>query len=119
MTSFLSVLIGILAGIFGGFFGIGGAVVIIPFLVYIFKYSQHYAQGTTLVALLLPIGILAAMKYYQSGNANIKVGLLIGLGFFIGGLIGANLAHLLPGVILKRVFGVFLLSVSLYMLLGK
>lgn len=119
MTSFLSVLIGIIAGIFGGFFGIGGAVVIVPMLIYIFKYSQHYAQGTAIVALLLPIGILAAVRYYQSGNANIKVGLLIGLGFFLGGFIGACLAHLLPQLILKRLFGVLMLGVSIYMLLGK
>ena len=119
MISFLSVLIGIVAGISGGFFGIGGAIVIIPLLVFIFKYPQHYAQGTALVALLLPIGILAVIKYYQAGNANIKVGLLIGFGFFIGGFIGAYFAHMLPQVLLRRLFGVLLLGLSFYMLIGR
>ena len=119
MTTFLSVLIGMVAGISSGFFGVGGAVIIVPLLVYIFKFPQHYAQGTALVALLLPIGILAVLRYYQAGNTNIKVGLLISLGFFLGGFIGAHFAHLLPQLALKRVFGIFLFGVSLYMLLGR
>ncbi|MFC1510012.1 TSUP family transporter, partial [Candidatus Omnitrophota bacterium] len=92
---------------------------LVPALVYLFKFSQHYAQGTALVALLLPIGILAVIKYHQAGNANIKIGLLISLGFFIGGFIGAHIAHLVPQLILKRLFGALLLSISIYMLMGK
>ncbi len=119
MAYFLSILIGIAAGILSGFLGIGGAVLIVPALVYLFKFPQHYAQGTALAALLLPIGLLAVIKYYQSGNANIKIGLLISLGFFVGGFAGAHLAHLLPAVALKRFFGGLLLILSVYMLMGK
>ena len=119
MASLLNVLIGIFAGIFSGFFGIGGAIILVPILVYLFKFPQHYAQGTALVALLLPVGILAVIKYYQAGNLNIKIGLLISLGFFIGGFLGAQLAHLVPQLALKRLFGILLLCVSIYMLLGK
>lgn len=119
MTSLLYVLIGISAGIFSGFFGVGGAIIIVPLLVYLFKFSQHYAQGTALAALLLPVGIFAVIKYYQSGNANIRIGLLIALGFFIGGYIGADFANLVPPLILKRLFGLLLLAVSILMLLGK
>ena len=119
MPSFLSVLIGLFAGVFSGFFGIGGAVILVPLLVYFFKFSQHYAQGTALLALLLPVGILAVIKYYQAGNVNIKMGLLIILGFFIGGFLGAHQAYLVPDVILRRLFGVLVLCVSAYMLLGR
>jgi uncharacterized membrane protein YfcA len=106
-------------GVFSGFFGIGGAVIVVPALVYIFKFPQHYAQGTALVALLLPVGLLAVIKYYQAGNVNIKIGLLISLGFFAGAFIGASIAQLLPQLLLKRLFGVLLLIVSVYMLMGK
>ena len=115
----LSVLIGIFAGVFSGFFGIGGAVILVPVLVYLFKFSQHYAQGTALAALLLPVGILAAIKYYQAGNINIKIALFISLGFFVGAFVGASLAHAVPNLVLKRLFGVLLLCLSMYMLLGK
>ena len=119
MDNILSILIGIVSGVSGGFFGIGGAIILVPALVYIFKFSQHYAQGTALAALLLPVGILAVIKYYKAGNVNIKIALFIGLGFFIGGLIGASLAQLVPNIMLKRLFGVLLLFVSIFMLIGK
>ena len=58
-------IIGIIAGIFSGFFGIGGGIVIIPALVYLIGFSQLKAQGTSLVALLPPVGILAFFEYYE------------------------------------------------------
>ncbi len=119
MNVLLSILLGVFAGILSGFFGIGGAVIVVPALVYLFKFPQHYAQGTALVALLLPVGILAVMKYYQTGGLNIKVGLLISLGFVGGGFIGACMANLLPQLMLKRLFGLLLLCISIYMLMGK
>ena len=119
MSYLLNILIGISAGVFSGFFGIGGAVVLVPALVYLFRFPQHYAQGTALAALLLPVGILAVIKYYQAGNVNIKTAIFISLGFFVGGFIGAHVAHMLPDLLLKRLFGVLLLCISMYMLLGK
>jgi len=119
MPSLLNVLIGVFAGVFSGFFGIGGAVVLVPMLVYLFKFQQHYAQGTALAALLLPVGILAVIKYYKAGNVNIKMALFISLGFLIGGFIGACFVHSVPNLLLKRLFGVLLLGVSMYMLLGR
>ena len=119
MTYILSVILGVLAGVFSGFFGIGGAVIIVPTLVYLFRFPQHFAQGTALVALLLPVGALAVYKYYQTGNVNIKIGLLISLGFFVGGFIGASIAQIEPNMVLKRLFGALLLCISIYMLVGK
>ena len=119
MDNILSILIGLIAGISSGFFGIGGAVILIPVLVYVFKFSQHLAQGTTLATLLLPIGILAVMKYYKSGNVNIQVALFIALGFVIGGFIGASFVQVVPGPVLKKTFAVMLLGISIYMFFGK
>jgi uncharacterized protein len=119
MDSVLSILIGITAGISSGFFGIGGAVILIPALIYIFKFSQHLAQGTALAALLLPVGILAVIKYYRSGNVNVKAALFIALGFIVGGFIGASFVQAVPSPMLKKIFAVMLLGISIYMFLGK
>ena len=119
MDNILSVLIGVVSGMSSGFFGIGGAIILIPALIYVFKFSQHLAQGTALAALLLPVGILAVIKYYKAGNVNIKVALFISLGFLIGGLIGATFVQAVPSPILKKVFAVMLLCISVYMLVGK
>ena len=119
MDNILSILIGLAAGMSSGFFGIGGAIILIPALVYIFKFSQHLAQGTALAALLLPEGILAVMRYYKAGNVNIKVALFIALGVFIGGFIGAALVQGVPSPALKKIFSVLLLFISIYMFFGK
>ena len=73
-------------------FGIGGGAILIPALVFIFGLTQHQAQGTTLAILVPPIGLLAALRYYQSGNVKLSIAAFVCIGFFIGGLIGANIA---------------------------
>jgi len=113
------IILGLAAGIFGGFFGIGGGLIIIPALVYFFKFNQHQAQGTSLAALLLPVGLWAFLKYYKTGNANLTAGLLIAVGFFVGGFLGANFAQPIPDAVLKKIFGVFLIIVAATMFVGK
>jgi len=82
------VFLGLVVGVVSGLMGVGGAVFLVPALVYLFGWQQHLAQGTTLGMLTLPIVILGAWQYYQAGNMNIKVALLLGLGVFIGGYVG-------------------------------
>jgi uncharacterized membrane protein YfcA len=112
-------LLGLVAGILSGLIGIGGGIIIIPALVLLFGFSQHQAQGTTLALMVPPIGILAALTYYKQGYVNLKVALLIALGFFLGGLIGAKLACSLSTAVLKKLFGVALLLVGLRMIFFK
>lgn len=111
-------ILGIVAGIFGGILGIGGGSIVVPYLVYISCLTQHQAQGISLVLSALPVGLLAAIKYYKEGNLNLNIGLLIALGFFIGGYLGAVVAHKIPDVLLKKFFGIYLLIVAIKMILG-
>ena len=113
------VLVGLFGGVVSGFFGIGGAVVIIPILVYLFGLNQHMAQGTTLALMVPPIGILAALKYYQAGYVNLHIALFVCLGFFVGAFFGAQIATALSSVIMKRLFGLLLLGIALKMILSK
>lgn len=117
MCQILYILLGLLAGIFSGIFGIGGGTILIPALVFLFGLTQHQAQGTTLAIMVPPIGLLAALTYWKAGNARVDIAGFICLGFFIGGLIGAQLIQGLPELALKKMFGVFLLFVSLKMIL--
>jgi len=113
------VVIGLIAGTLSGFLGIGGATILIPSLLLYFKMSQHMAQGTSIAALLLPVGLLAAFKYWQAGNVNIKFAVLIALGFLIGGYFGASFAQPLSDDLLRKLFGLYLLIISLQMLFFK
>lgn len=119
MNQFLYVLLGLGAGVCAGVFGIGGGVILIPALVYLFGLTQHQAQGTTLAILVPPIGLLAALRYYYSGNVKLGMAGFVCLGFFVGGLLGAHLVQDLPDPLLKRLFGLFLLAISVRMILGK
>lgn len=119
MREILYLLLGLSAGTLSGLFGIGGGIVLIPGLVFLAGLSQHEAQGTTLAILLLPIGLLAVMRYYKAGHVQLYIALFICIGFFIGGLFGANIAESIPTLTLKKAFGAFLLIVALYTIFSK
>jgi uncharacterized membrane protein YfcA len=112
-TLFLAfVAIGLLAGVLSGLFGIGGGVVIVPSLIFLAGLTPIKATGTSLGALLLPVGALGALEYYRKGNLDIRAALLIALGLFFGAWIGAKLAQQMTPVQLKRAFAVFLVIIA-------
>jgi uncharacterized membrane protein YfcA len=111
--------LGLVVGITSGFIGIGGGVIIIPLLVFLFGFTQQQAQGTTLALMVPPIGLLAAWIYYKQGYVNVAAAAYICIGFFVGGLIGARFATSLPNVMLQKIFGCVLLLISLKMIFGK
>jgi len=120
-TSTLLILtgIGILTGALSGMLGIGGAIIMIPALVYFLGFSQQMAQGTSLAVMLPPIGILAAYNYYKVGHVNIKYALILAAFFLVGSYFGSKLALNLPQATLKKAFGILLLLVAAKMLIGK
>ena len=117
MTSFLlQIAIGLAAGILSGLFGIGGGVVIVPALVLLMGYSQVSASGTSLVALLAPVGILGVWQYYAAGKIGvpeIKTGLFIALGLVFGVLGGAKIATSISDQTLRKAFAVFLAAIAI------
>jgi uncharacterized membrane protein YfcA len=116
--TWLYLLLGLFVGLVSGVVGTGGGVLIVPALVYLFHMSQHKAQGTSLGALLAPIGILALWEYHKAGNVDLPAALLIALGFAIGGYFGGLWAQHLSEPTLRRVLGALLLVVGIRMLLG-
>lgn len=119
MQEILYLVLGLIAGTLSGMFGIGGGTILIPGLVFLAGLTQHEAQGTTLAILLLPIGLLAVMKYYHSGHVHFHIAAFICLGFLIGGLLGAMMAESVPSLMLRKAFGVFLMIVSVYTIFAK
>lgn len=105
-------LIGLAAGILAGLFGIGGGVVIIPALVYYAGMPIRLATGTSLGALLLPVGLLGALVYWREGNLNVRASLLLAAGLFVGAYLGALLANDIRPALLTRLFAVFLVAIA-------
>jgi uncharacterized membrane protein YfcA len=110
--------IGLGAGVLSGVFGIGGGVVIVPALIYLAGFRQHVATGTSLAVLLPPVGIAAVYEYYRHGNVNFYAAIVIAIALAVGGWFGAALANRLSGPYLRLAFGVFVVCLGCYLMVG-
>jgi uncharacterized protein len=120
MTHLPLLLIGLIAGVFAGMFGIGGGLVIVPALLYIMKLRELEAIGTSLAALIPPVGLLGALAYHRAGYINIRYAALLAIGIFLGAYFGAKIMMPLPPAMIRRIYGIFLLAIAGRMLLmGK
>jgi uncharacterized membrane protein YfcA len=105
--------IGLGAGVIAGIFGIGGGIVIGPALILLAKFQPQTATGTSLGALLLPVGALGAWEYWRRGHLNLAAALWIALGLFIGAWFGARLAQTISGPQLQKGFAIFLVLIAI------
>jgi uncharacterized protein len=105
-------LVACLCGIASGMFGIGGGVLLVPLLALLYGFSQHRAQGTSLVALIPPTGVLALMAYAHEGFVSWKTGLLLIPGVFLGGILGGRLAEKLQPQRMRQVFAGILFALG-------
>lgn len=115
LNTVLSLVIGVVVGTFSGMIGLGGAVFLIPILVYGYGMDQKSAQGTSVATLLLPIGALAFWKYYSAGHVDIRLAVLLAVGFFVGGYFGGSLAQLASAFQLRRIFALCLAGIAVKM----
>jgi uncharacterized membrane protein YfcA len=113
------IVIGVITGIMAGMLGIGGAIIMIPALVFLLGINQQTAQGTSLAVMLPPVGIIAAYNYYKADYVNIKFAIILAVFFLVGSYFGSKLALNIPQAALKKIFGILLLLVAAKMLLSK
>ncbi len=113
------IVIGVISGLLSGIFGIGGAIIVIPALVFILGLSQHEAQGTSLAFMLPPVGILAAWNYWKDGNVNWKIALVLSITFVVGAYFGSQFSLNISDKMLRRVFGVLMIGMALKLIFSK
>jgi uncharacterized membrane protein YfcA len=109
-------LIGLFSGMLSGLVGVGGGIIVVPALVFFLGFTQQQAQGTSLGLLLLPVGILAVLNYYNKGHIDVKVVGIMAIGFVIGGWFGSKLAVSISELAVKRIFAVILFYSAFKML---
>ncbi len=110
------IVVGLIAGVLSGMFGIGGGLIIVPALVLIFGVDQRTAVGTSLFALLWPVGLLGVREYWLRGEMNIVHGTGVAFGLIFGVLAGAKITGSISPLTAKRCYAAFLLLVGAYML---
>jgi uncharacterized membrane protein YfcA len=111
-VTWIILLVGLVVGLVSGVVGIGGGVLFVPALIWLLGMNQYKAQGTSLAALLAPVGIFAFLEYYRKGNADLRVGLLLAAGFMVGGYFGAVGAQHIPELWLRRIFAITLVVIG-------
>lgn len=109
---FILILVGAIAGVMSGMFGIGGGAIIVPALMIFLDFSQVAANGTSLAALLLPVGIFACISYYRAGKLKIGPALAVAAGLAGGAWFGAAAAISLPADVLRQGYGIFLIYMA-------
>ena len=117
--SLLLIVLGVAAGVLSAMLGIGGGTLMVPALVLIVGVSQKTAQGTAL-AVMIPVALVGAIRYTANPQVDMRIArvAILATGAIAGAFIGAAIARRVPGLVLRRVFAVFLLVVSVRMMWG-
>ena len=113
------VALGLVVGMLSGVLGLGGGIVLVPALIFLFNFTPHQAQGTSLGVLIPPIGIFAALEYYRRGYIDFSVVGFICLGFILGAYAGAFFVDRIPVALMRRIFGFFMFFIALQMVFTR
>ena len=113
-------LVGTITGIFGGLVGGGAEILIVPLLT-LFGLLTNLKNriGTSLFMLLPPIGIFAAIKFYNKGYVDIFAALYMGLIFTIFSLLSSKFTLNINTNILRKIFGLFTIFAGFYIFFSK
>jgi len=106
------IITGIIAGVFAGLFGIGGGIVMVPALVLLAGFPLVKATGTSLAAIMLPVGILGVIAYYRARILDLRAATFLATGLLMSVIVGAWLAHTLPAELMRKLYALFCLYVS-------
>jgi len=112
MSNLVIIITGIIAGVFAGLFGIGGGIVMVPALVLLAGFPLVKATGTSLAAIMLPVGILGVIAYYRARILDLRAATFLATGLLMSVIVGAWLAHTLPAELMRKLYALFCLYVS-------
>ena len=110
------ILVGMIAGFISGLFASGGGMIVVPAFVHIFKLDEAEARATCIFA-ILPMVLASGLFYYNNNFLDWSIGIKCAIGGVIGGYIGAKLLKKLSAKILKILFIIFLIYVSIKMII--
>ena len=112
----LLIALGMATGALSSIVGVGGGIILVPALIYIFGFPQMDAQGISLALLMFPVGMLGVMQYYKAGHVNFSIVGILAIGFVLGSFWGSKFALSIPQDNIKKIFAVLMLVVATKML---
>ncbi|MDR3349974.1 MAG: sulfite exporter TauE/SafE family protein [Acidaminococcales bacterium] len=108
-------LIGLVMGLLSGVLGIGGGVVLVPMLALILGTPQHLAQGISLLV-IIPTSISGLIALRKSNLVDFRAVRHLAAGSVAGALLSANFAHFISPLVLKKIFGIFIIYAGMRMI---
>ena len=102
---------GVLGGVLGGM-GMGGGTILIPLITIFLGVNQHMAQGINLLS-FVPMAVVALILHIKNGYVKFDKVVYIILAGVVTAILGFFVANLIRGEILKRLFGGFLIFLSI------
>ena len=122
LTAYLA--LGCLVGVVAGLLGVGGGLIMVPILAFLFglhdfavEHIMQLALGTSL-AVIVFTSVSSALAHHRRGAVRWPLVMQLSLGFAVGGWLGGVLAVWLGGALLALLFGLFELAVAAQMMLG-
>jgi len=109
------VVLGVAVGLFSSVFGVGGGIIMVPFLVVLAGFTQHMAQGISLAA-MVPTAMVGAARYVKEGNVNLWVALAVCVGSIPAAGLGAEVAQRLPQTTLRMLFALFMVAMAAHIM---
>ena len=98
---------GVAVGLLSALFGIGGGIVMVPFMVLLLERSQHLAEGTSLLV-IIPTAIAGVIAHNKRGYVSFRAAATLAVGGVFGAFLGARLALSLDEDSLENYFAIFL-----------
>lgn len=105
---------GVAVGVFSALFGVGGSVLMVPFMTLALGYGQHASEGTALLV-VIPTAVTGVVAHGRRGYVDFPGAALLAAGGVLGAVAGATAALAVPGETLKLAFGIFLVGIGLQM----
>lgn len=107
---------GIVVGFLSALFGIGGGIVMVPFIALVLERSQHLAEGTSLLV-IIPTAIAGVIAHHKRGYVSFRLGAILAAGGVVGAFFGARIALSLNHQVLENVFALFLIVMGVRIIL--
>lgn len=112
MEIVLLVVVGAAVGTVSALFGIGGGLLMVPFMVLVMGFDQHLAQGTSL-AVIIPTAAAGVIAHHKRGFVNFRLAALMAVGGIAGVYGGSQAALAIDGSTLRLIFGLVVIALGL------
>lgn len=113
---FWLILSGLFIGFVNGFWGGGGGMICVPILVNLLKLPEKKGHATTIL-IMLPLCIASFIVYLLKGSVDLGLALNVGIGFVLGGVLGAIILKKINNIALKLVFAIVIIVGGVKLLL--